>query len=243
MNGDSPAVPPQPPLPPSPIIAPAQPTTPVALPQTPTAQPEVVSSNNPVPLPLPGPAQPPSLSSLPSFEPASSNTPQTLFQSNDAAQAVPGFNNSVDWTASEFIAHHKTALWYVQVMSASLILASLIFLFTKDKVTTASIVVIAAVFCLYATRKPQILEYRLDSDGLTIRSKLYHYDQFRSFALLKDGVLPSIMLVPLRRFMPLMTIYYDPQDEADIAGILASHLPMDQRQLDIIDRFMQKIHF
>lgn len=149
----------------------------------------------------------------------------------------------ITWTASEYIAHHKTATWYVTLVIIAVAAAGLAYFATKDWITGVSIILIALVFGLSAARKPRVLEYRLDNRGLKIAQKSYSYGIFRSFAVIDEGAFSSIVFMPLKRFMPMVTIYYAPEDENRIVQIIADHLPIEQRKHDAIDALLHKIRF
>lgn len=155
--------------------------------------------------------------------------------------APPG--DGVSWTASEFIAHEKGVGWYLALVLATAMLATLIYLLTKDKISSGVVILAAIIFGAYAARKPRTLEYRLDDSGLTIAGKFYDYSQFRSFVVIQEGAFPSITFMPLKRFMPSLTVYYSPQDEQKITDLLADQLPIENRGHDPLDRFLHRIRF
>lgn len=161
------------------------------------------------------------------------------------AVAVPpsGAEGSISWTASEFIAHHKSPGWYLALTIAAVGLALLIWFLTKDKISVLVVLCGAAVFGSYAARKPRQLEYRLDEHGLVIGQRQFSYGQFRSFAVVPEGAFSSIVFSPLKRFMPPITIYYAPPDEPKIIALLSDRLPFEHNQGDLIDRFMRRIRF
>ena len=98
-------------------------------------------------------------------------------------------------------------------------------------------------FGLIAKQKPRTLRYALLNKTIQIGQKEYIYDDFASFSLSQDGGLPSISLQPLKRFLPILTIYFDPQDGEKIFDIFASRLPNVQTAQDSVERFMKKIRF
>jgi hypothetical protein len=105
-------------------------------------------------------------------------------------------------------------------------------------------VIVAAIFlAVAAARKPRVLEYRVDDAGLSIGPKLYTYDQFKSISVIDEGAVPSIHLLPLKRFQPVLTIYFAPTDEDGVVGVLSARLPIEERGIDPIDRFMHRIRF
>jgi hypothetical protein len=176
--------------------------------------------------------------------------PETNWQFNadnspHAAETVqPAQSNGpVRWTASEFIQHDKTAIWYLGLIAGAAILAALIFLLTKDKISTAIIIVVAIVFGIFAGRRPRELEYQVDDSGIHIGQKSYTYADFKSFAIVEEEALESIWLMPLKRFMPIITIYFAPNDGQKIVDTLSSYLPVAEHKLDSVDKLMHRLRF
>jgi hypothetical protein len=147
------------------------------------------------------------------------------------------------WTASEFISHEKSSRWYGGLILAAILAAGLIYLFTKDIISASFVLIAALFFGIMAARKPRELQYSLHGNSLKIGQKNYTLDQFRSFAVIDEGAIPSIVFMPLKRFSPLITIYYAPDDEHKIIDILADRLPFEERDQDPLDRFMHRIRF
>ena len=199
---------------------------PATLPQ-PVAQAESApQSAQATPSPAPQPAQPVQAAPQPS-----------------SAPATRADGSGVNWTASEFIAHDKNGGWYGLLAAGALVLAAAIFLLTRDKMSSAVVVVVAIIFGISAARKPRELEYLVDEHGIRIATKDYPYATFRSFSIVQEGEVESIWLMPLRRFMPIVSIYFDPNDGEKIVDILSQFLPIEDRQPDAVDRLMHRIRF
>jgi hypothetical protein len=49
--------------------------------------------------------------------------------------------------------------------------------------------------------------------------------------------------MPLKRFMPPLSMYFDPTDEDHIVKVLTSHLPMQDHHHDPIEKLMRMIRF
>lgn len=151
--------------------------------------------------------------------------------------------DNVTWTASEFISHEKDAGWYAKLALASVLLTILIFILTKDKVTAGIILFVSVVLGFYANREPRQLPYRVDGQGVQIGERRYGYEQFRSFSVMPEGAFSCIVLMPLKRFAPIISLYYAPEDEERITTLLAKTLPFEERTHDPVDKFMQRIRF
>lgn len=159
--------------------------------------------------------------------------------SNDDASGI----KSVKWSAHEFIDHQKTAQWYAFVLLGGVVFAAIVYLLTKDAITSGIIIFAAAMLDVYAARKPRVITYKIDGTGLHIGSKFYHFNEFRSFAIMEEDAERCILFMPLRRFMPSFTIFYNRKDEKKITDIVAQKLPFDKYQNDLVERFMRRIKF
>jgi hypothetical protein len=149
----------------------------------------------------------------------------------------------VTWSAAEFIAHHKDIRWYLSVIGITIVLAAIVRLLTGDNISTVMLVIIGVFFCLTAARKPRTLNYSLNEDGILIGERFMPYSDFRSFSVIHDGQLANIELVPMKRFMPLVSIYCSAEAEDDAIDTLADFLPYEERTHSVVDRFARRIRF
>lgn len=156
--------------------------------------------------------------------------------------AMPSFK-PIEWTASEYVAHDKTPGWFLVYGLASFGLIAATFLLTREVISVILLAVFAIGVGIFAGRQPETLHYRIDSSGVHIGPKSYPIGMFKAFAVIDEGAIRSISLLPLKRFMPSISIYYAPDDERAIIEALGSLLPHEERQQDAIDRFMHRIRF
>jgi hypothetical protein len=156
---------------------------------------------------------------------------------------APQVHVQVEWTASEYVEHEKSSGWFLLVGVIAVVIAALVFFVTRSIVTTVLLLAMFVIFGVAAKRKPRELHYRLDNKGLTIGQKMYHYDQFRSFSVVKEGAFSSILLIPLKRFMPPISVYYSPQDEDKIVEALSAELPVEPHKPDVMDAITRKMRF
>lgn len=147
------------------------------------------------------------------------------------------------WQASEFVDHQKSIGWYVPMIGVALVLTGLTYWSTKDILASLVVVAAAVAFGVYAKQKPRTLAYSLSDTTVSIGDKHYRYDDFKSFSVVQNGALYSILLEPVKRFIPTLTIYFPPDEGEKIFDTLASQLPHVERQVDPLERLMQKIRF
>jgi hypothetical protein len=194
------------------------------------AQPEVTVSPAPAATAQPAP--------MPAFP-----TEPLPLGDNDEPDEQPMPERSVSWTASEFIAHSKTAGWHLLLVIGAAIIAAVVWFLTKDFISSLVIVVGGVAISFYGAHKPQQMQYQLSNHGLIIGRRQFVFSDFKAFSVIPEGAFSSIALIPTKRFAPLTTLYYDPQDEDSILDILGSFLPLQDRRTDAIDSLMRRIRF
>lgn len=184
------------------------------------------------------------------MQPETPQVPQAGWQFHNEAgdmQPMQGATSSdgpgVVWTASEYISHGKSNIWYVQLGLATAAATALAFLITRDVVVAITLILVGVIFGVAAGRKPRVLNYAVDNRGITISQNAYPYALFKSFSVIQEGSIRSIFLMPIKRFNPPLSLYYPPEEEQQIVETIGNHLPQEAREQDAIDRLMHKIRF
>lgn len=161
-----------------------------------------------------------------------------------AAEQPVASSEAVSWTASEFIAHAKSAGWYFILLVSASAAAGLAYVLTQGEIFTPAIIVIVAIlFGIMAARKPRELPYHIDSTGVYVGEKGYSFSNFKSFSIVQEEGVESIWLLPLQRFSPGLSIYFSPDDREKILAILDGYLPVEEKELDFVDQLMHKLRF
>ena len=163
--------------------------------------------------------------------------------SADEPAEEPDDGAQVTWTASEFVAHDKSAGWYAGVVTASVVLSALVFLLTRDVVSTAVVIIAGLLLAVYGSHKPRQLEYVVTKRGIGIGGKYYSFEEFRSFSVVSEGAFSSLVFMPLKRFAVPLIVYYAPDDEEKILNILTDQLPLEEPRRDAVDSLMRRIRF
>ncbi len=223
-------------------ITPGQPAAP---PPEPPVQ-QAPAPESPVDVPQPQAAEVPIAANIP--DSSSPERPTWQFNSDAPSpdQTQQDFHNTgqnITWTASEYVSHEKTVSWFLSAGGATLALAAVIYLVTRELISTVVIAVLGAAFALFAARPPRVLDYALDHHGVQIGDRAYPFELFRSFSVLQEGAMRYILLMPLQRFGIPITVYYDPADENQIIDMLGAILPREDRNPSPVDSLMHKIRF
>ena len=179
----------------------------------------------------------------PSGNTAVAEAPPAPQTTSSGAAAKPPSATALSWTASEFIEHSRGTSWYLLLAVITAILTGGTYFLTKEYFAAGTITMLGIIVGIYSRQKPRQVTYELSELGLKIGEKDYPYGIFKSFALVRDGMLNAIQLMPLKKFMPPISAYYAASDEEKITDILGQHLPYEDRKMDTIDRLSRRLKF
>lgn len=176
----------------------------------------------------------------PAVQPVTDEPDQPIEQNNQQqTEAIP----VITWEASESVHHEKDGLWFMAILVGAAILALIsIFLIRSITFTILIIVMVVALFVL-AKRPPRVLRYQLDGGGITINEKSYSFHDFKAFGIVQDGPFYYVSLIPLKRFMPGIDVYFPEEYGEDIVDILGEFIPMKMIEPDILDKITKQLRF
>lgn len=169
--------------------------------------------------------------------------PQPIVSQADPINEAVETEDAIEWSASEFISHEKNGGWYITLIGGSILLAAIIFLLTREFFSIIVVLVLGVALAVFGAVKPRVLTYRLDTNGIQVGERSFGFEVFKSFAVFDDTAVPSVHLVPQKRFMVPITIYFAPNDEERIVEFLGDFLPLEERERDFIDKITSRFHF
>lgn len=149
----------------------------------------------------------------------------------------------LEWQASEYVEHEKSAKWFIVLAIIALVLAALAVFLMSNYTFAILIVVMAVAVAVWAKRPAAIMNYQLDASGVTVNGKHFAIHDFRAFGVLQDGGIYAVMLLPNKRFSPGVTIYFPHELGEQIVDTLGSVLPMETMEPDWIDKLTRKLNF
>lgn len=185
--------------------------------------------------------------------PTETYTPaQPIVPTEETAQVAPQTNPVVElpqdipvqWVAKEYLHIDKGTGWYVLfgIVVAGFIALD-VFLVRSWLYTFSILIIIMAIsLVVYVRRPPRDVQYSLSGrQGLYVGEKLYHLTDFKAFGLIKDGDQNSILLIPVKRFAPGVSVYFPEEVGERIVDILGQRLPMEELKLDAVDILVRKL--
>lgn len=173
--------------------------------------------------------------------PSSDPHPEAVPPAEEDPKATTPEEEPVRWQAHEYIHHEKNTLWFV-LFGVVVVALILLAIFVIQSITFAVLVpVMAASLLVYSHRPPRVLSYTLSRQGLHINERLYPFSDFKGFGVIRDEGEYSVMLIPTKRFMPGVSVYFPEEAGEAIVDMLGARLPMQELHLDFIDKLVRKL--
>lgn len=160
-----------------------------------------------------------------------------------AVQASAPQEAPLSWQASEFVHHEKDGMWFLALLVVTVILLLIDIFLVQSWTFGALIIVMAIAVMVIAKRPPRIITYTLTAQGIQIDDKQFHFQDFRAFGVVQENAFYSIRLVPNKRFMPMVSVFFPPEDGEEIVDAFGHALPMENIERDTIDKLVEKIRF
>jgi hypothetical protein len=148
---------------------------------------------------------------------------------------------SIEWEAPEYIDHPHGPGWYSALFLSTIALAAVIYISIKDAAASIIITLAGIILGVFAAQKPGEAKYEITSSGLSINGKLYNFGNYKSFAVVREGPLTSVNLLPIKRLMPPLSVYFKPDYEDKIVKVMGDYLPYEDRKLDGVERLARRI--
>lgn len=160
---------------------------------------------------------------------------------NDAAQATHATERAapLSWVAGSESFQHHPGNWRMRMSLIGLGGALLVFVITRSYFSSIAILVAGLLFAFLGAKPPRPIEYRIDSQGLVVGRRRFSYGDFRSFWV--SETMPTLNLVPLKRFAPVLVVRCDPKIVTEIVDAISAHLPMQAPQSDAVDGLIRKL--
>jgi hypothetical protein len=147
----------------------------------------------------------------------------------------------IQWRAVEYIQQNKQPVWYLGFAGVVVVLMVLAIWLMQAWTFAVLILVMAAALLVYSHRPPRELTYVLSEKGLYINDQLHPMGEFKSFGVVKSEQINSLMLIPIKRFRPGLSVYFPSEVGEQVVDLMGAYLPMQDLKLDFFDTIVQKL--
>lgn len=153
-------------------------------------------------------------------------------------------NAEIVWQAPSFQYYPKDVSWYW----LTILIAVILFFFAiwqKNFLFGVFVIVAEIAVFVLARRQPEIIEFKIDEQGVGILEKMFSYDELSSFCLRPDNEDKNFQELILKKkvyFNPYVIILIDakivPRAQAILSQKLAEE-PYQDSLLDILFRWLR----
>src|SRR3989338_11185216 len=132
----------------------------------------------------------------------------------------------LEWTALEYEEKERSQDWFwalgIIVVTSSV--AAIIF---GSYFFAALLVMSGLLLGFFAVKKPDTIHYELNNQGLKTRTRLYPYENIKSFWV-QTGAKPILFIKSERLFMPVMNIPIEDASAEKIRSIMLTQNVMEE---------------
>ena len=157
------------------------------------------------------------------------------------ADDLPDDEILVRWQALEYMQHQHEPIWYVGFGVVVLALIAVAIFVFKSPTFAVLVPVMAVALALYVRRPPATIDYIVSRKGIYVNDRLYTFDQFKSFSVVKQETANHVVLIPRKRFQLGQNIYFPTEVGENLVDMLAARLPMKEASPDIVDKLLAKL--
>ncbi|MES3032231.1 MAG: hypothetical protein V4699_03255 [Patescibacteria group bacterium] len=130
----------------------------------------------------------------------------------------------LEWSALEYEEKERSKDWF-WALGIIVVTSSIAAMIYGNYFFAALLVLSGVLLGFFAVKKPEIIHYELNTHGLKIRTRLYPYENIKSFWVQLDpsgetNLKPTLFLKSERMFMPMISIPISSDIAEDIHSIM-----------------------
>ncbi|MEI7709357.1 MAG: hypothetical protein WCI76_01430 [bacterium] len=152
------------------------------------------------------------------------------------------------WSAFEYEEKERSTDWFwaLGIIVVTSAVASIIF---GNYFFAALLLLGGALLGFFSVKKPEIITYELNDQGLKIRTLVYSYDRIKSFWVQnstegENGLEPLLFVKSERIFMPIVSIVINDDIANDVHEIfLAKNVPEEEMKEHPSIQIMERLGF
>lgn len=152
-------------------------------------------------------------------------------------------DEGITWQSAEYMTHDKDSSWYGAMVLGSILISAVVYILNRDIITAAIILFALVGLTYFSGRKPREQQFAVSAEGVQVGHNFYAFHDFRSFSVAEEPSSISIVLMPLKRFMPAVNIFVPADYEEKVVNFISEILPIEQHKPDVVDNLMRRIRF
>lgn len=155
---------------------------------------------------------------------------------------MSALNDKIQWRTYEYNHKEKSSDWFwaVGIMAFSLAAAAIIF---NNVIFGIFIILSAFTLCLFAARKPSIINIEINAKGVLVDKRVYLYNALDKFYVSQDNHGDVIILKSKKSVLPYVIVPVDEIDPEEIKDFLSKYLDEEEMAIPLTDTIMEYLGF
>lgn len=150
--------------------------------------------------------------------------------------------DKISWETHEYIHTEKGSDWYWIVGMVTVTIA-IISIILNNVIFAILIIVSSITLSLFASRRPKVVDVKIDNRGVQFGRTMYPFVNLESFWVETRDNFPRLLIKTKKIFMPLVVIHVDPEDEEILRSILMNYLKEEELSEPLLEKVMIYLGF
>jgi len=154
----------------------------------------------------------------------------------------------LEWSALEYEEKERSVDWF-WALGIIVVTSSIAAIIYGNYFFAVLLILSGVLLGFFAVKKPDVIRYELNNQGLKIRNLLYPYENIKSFWVQTDptgetGLKPTLFIKSERVFMPMISIPIDQNMAEDIHSVMLSkNIPEEEMKEHPSLKIMESLGF
>lgn len=142
----------------------------------------------------------------------------------------------ISWQTHEYHHTEKNSDWY-WILGIVTVSIAIIAIILHNFIFAILIIVSSFTLALFASKKPEIIDVRMEMNGITLGKIFYPYDNIQSFWIETNEHRPRIIFRSKKALMPFIVVFIDDMPPEVIHEELSLHLTEEH----LTEPFLEKL--
>jgi hypothetical protein len=150
--------------------------------------------------------------------------------------------DTLSWHSHEYFHTEKTSDWYwiVGIVTISIAVISIIL---NNTIFALLIIVSSFTLCIFASKRPDLVQINIDNLGLTINKNRYPYGQLESFWVETEGHYPRVLFKTKKTFLKSLVVFIEEVEPETIREFLLTHLKEEHQTEPFLEKLLLYLGF
>lgn len=146
------------------------------------------------------------------------------------------------WSALEYEEKERSADWF-WALGVIVVASSLTSIIYGNYFFAVLLTLSGILLGFFAKKKPDTVSYELNEKGLKIRTRLYPYENIKSFWV-QIKPKPVLFIKSERAFMPIISVPIEENSAAEVHDVFVSqNIPEEEMREHVSEKIMESLGF